>query len=255
MSTAVITGTTSGIGYSFSELLAKKGYNLILVSRNIDKLKKQQCMLERKYNIKCDFLAKDLSNIGEAEEVVSYIVEKKLKIDLLINNAGFNECGNFLDTNIEQELKIINLHNLTLTYLTKKIAQIMSRQRSGKILNLGSTGSFAPFPYDAVYAASKAYVLNFSSAIGSEVKRYGVTVSTLCPGATRTMFAEKANIDKTLLFRYFVMSPDKVVKLALKGLKKNKRIIIPGIYNKLLVMSMRILPYSVIEKISPLFFR
>ena len=77
MSTAVITGTTSGIGYSFSELLDKKGYNLILVSRNIDKLKKQQCMLERKYNIKCDFLAKDLSNIGEAEEVVSYIVEKK----------------------------------------------------------------------------------------------------------------------------------------------------------------------------------
>ena len=97
--------------------------------------------------------------------------------------------------------------------------------------------------------------MNFSSAIGSEVKRYGVTVSTLCPGATKTMFAEKANIDKTLLFRYFVMSPDKVVKLALKGLKKNKRIIIPGIYNKLLVMSMRILPYSVIEKISPLFFR
>ena len=90
--------------------------------------------------------------------MVSYIVEKKLKIDLLINNAGFNECGNFLDTNIEQELKIINLHNLVLTYLTKKFAQIMSQQRSGKILNLGSTGSFAPFPYDAVYAASKAYV-------------------------------------------------------------------------------------------------
>lgn len=255
MSTAVITGTTSGIGYSFSELLAKKGYNLILVSRNANKLKKQQYMLESKYNIKCDFLVKDLSNIREAEDVVSYIIEKKIKIDLLINNAGFNECGNFLDTNIEQEIKIINLHNLTLTYLTKKFAQIMSQQGNGKILNLGSTGSFAPFPFDAVYAASKAYVLNFSSAIGSEAKKYGVRVSTLCPGATNTLFAKKANIDKTLLFRYFVMSPDKVAEIALKGLKRNKRIIVPGIYNKILVISMKILPYSVIEKMSPLFFQ
>ncbi|WP_394926569.1 SDR family NAD(P)-dependent oxidoreductase, partial [uncultured Robinsoniella sp.] len=202
----------------------------------------------------CWTLVKDLTDLDAAKEVYEFVCKSRIKIDLLINNAGFNECGRFLETNLERELNIINLQNLILTYLTKVFSKAMSEQGGGKILNLGSTGSFAPFPYDAVYAASKAYVLSFSRAINSELKKQGVLVSTLCPGATNTLFAEKANIEKTILFRYFVMSPDKVARIAYRKLMKNKSVIVTGIYNKLLVVSMKLLPYCVIEKISPLFF-
>jgi len=249
--TVLITGTTSGIGYELSRVFAEKGYNLVLVSRNEQKLRSQKELL-KKYGVNIYTISKDLSDPKTPEEIYSEVKSQDIHVDILINNAGFNESGLFCSTSLEKELQMLQVHIISLTHLTKLFLPDMIKNKYGKILNLGSTGSFAPCPLDAVYAASKAYVLNFSSAIRAELAGTGVTVSTLCPGATRTEFAKKADIDNTLLFKIFVMEPQKVAEIAYKKLMKNKKVIITGVYNKLLVSSVAITPGIILDKLSML---
>jgi len=209
--TVLITGTTSGIGYELSKILAREGLDLVLVSRNEQKLRAQKEDLKNKYGRDVHAIAKDLSEPRAAEELFSDVQRQGIHIDILINNAGFNESGPFYETNLEKEMHMLQVHVASLTHLTKLFLPGMINKRYGKILNLGSTGSFAPCPMDAVYCASKAYVLSFSSAIRAELSGTGVTVSTLCPGATKTEFAKKANMENTLLFRSFVMEPQLLI--------------------------------------------
>jgi len=145
---------------------------------------------------------------------------------------------------------MLQVHIVSLTHLTKLFLPGMIKNKYGKILNFGSTGSFAPCPLDAVYCASKAYVLSFSSAIRAELAGTGVTVSTLCPGATKTEFAKKANMENTLLFSRFVMEPQEVATIAYREFMRNKKVIIPGLYNRLLVLSIAFTPGKILEKIS-----
>lgn len=249
MKTVLITGTTSGIGYELSKIFAMERFNLVLVSRNGQKLKMQKEDLEKRYEAKVFTIAKDLSDTKSPEEVFLYIQSQGLHIDILVNNAGFNESGPFYETSLLKELQMLQVHVASLTHLTKLFLPGMMKNDFGKILNFGSTGSFAPCPLDAVYCATKAYVLSFSSALRAELAGTGVTVSTLCPGATKTEFARKANMENTLLFKKFVMEPQKVAEIAYRGFMRNKKIIIPGWYNKILVLSLPITPSKILEKI------
>lgn len=249
MKTVLITGTTSGIGYELSKIFAMEGFNLVLVSRNEQKLKIQKEDLENKHKTKVFTIAKDLSDTKSPEEVFLDIQSQGLHIDILVNNAGFNESGPFYKTSLEKELQMLQVHITSLTHLTKLFLPGMMRNNYGKILNFGSTGSFAPCPLDAVYCATKAYVLSFSNALSAELSGTGVTVSTLCPGATKTEFAKKANMENTLLFKRFVMEPQEVAEIAYRGFMRNKKIIIPGLYNKILVLSFPITPSKILEKI------
>jgi len=251
----LITGTTSGIGYALAKQFAAKGYGLVLVSRNNDKLKEQKKELEKNHNVVVHVIMKDLCAENAAEEIYQELQNIDMPIHILVNNAGFNECGEFISTSIKKEVEMIQLHTITLTQLTKLFLPSMINSGEGHVLNVGSTGSYAPFPINAVYAASKAYVLSFSLALRTELKRKNVNITTLTPGATKTLFAEKAHMSNTILFSYFVMSPDKVAKKAINGMFKNKAIVIPGLYNKLLVLSMKIVPYAILQKISPLFYK
>lgn len=251
----LITGTTSGIGYELAKKFADKGYGLVLVSKNKDKLDEQKQQLLLNNDITIHTISKDLSKKNAALEIYKEVEEIKMPIHVLINNAGFNECGEFINTDIEKEIEMLQIHAIVLTQLTKFFLPNMIKNKFGYILNVGSTGSYAPFPINAVYAASKAYVLNFSLALRTELKRKNVYVTTLTPGATKTLFAEKAGINNTILFSCFVMYPEKVADEAIRGLFKNKAIVIPGLYNKLLVISMKIVPYSILQKISPLFYK
>lgn len=126
----------------------------------------------------------------------------------------------------------------------------MRKQGKGKILNIGSTGSFAPGPLNAVYCASKAYILSFSEGIAKDLEGTGITVTTLCPGATRTEFSEKAQLQDTKLFNSFVMTPDKVARIGYSAMMKEKRVVIVGLYNKLMVFSIRFSPRWMILKLS-----
>jgi len=246
MSTALITGTTSGLGYEFAKLFAKDHYDLVLVSRNMEKLKKQKEELQQAYGIKVSIYAFDLSVIGVAQTLYNVVNEQ---IDVLVNNAGFYEYGNFHEANLTKELEMVQLHNLFLTELSGYYIQDMVKRKSGKILNVASVAAFAALPYGAVYGATKAYILAFSKALHVELKRYGISVSALCPPATATQFALKANIESTPLFKGIVMEADVVAKIGYEGLMRNKNVILPGILSKGMYLSSKVVPTSLVNQV------
>ena len=250
MDTVLITGTTSGIGKAFAEKFASRGNNIILVSRNRDKLQQQQIDLQSRYQISVDYIPCDLAEVDAVDMIMEKIHSWGLSVDVLVNNAGFNEAGGFTNTSLLKELDMIQVHIKALTALTKLFLPGMIKRGYGHILNIGSTGSYMPCPYDAVYAATKAYVLSFSNGLYQELKGTGVTIPCLCPGATQTLFAEKANINNTLLFKLFVMQPEVVAAIGYNNLQKGKRVATAGLYNKLVVFSAKLLPVSMINLIA-----
>ena len=248
--TALITGTTSGIGYEFAKQFAADAIHLVLVSRNREKLMKQQEALSKEYAVRVDIIAVDLAQADAIEHIREQLEKLDIDISYLVNNAGFNEVGPFLETNIEKEKEMIQVHNVFVTELTKYLLPKMIKNNDGKIANIGSTGSYIPCPHDAVYAATKAYILFFSKALAVELKNSGVSVSLICPGATKTAFAEKANIQNTLLFKLFVMEPAVVAHKGYKAMMRGKKQIIVGLYNKVLVITGVLLPNALVNMIS-----
>lgn len=248
--TVLITGASSGIGLELSKLFARKGYNLVMVSQREENLEKAK-MLVCKENSKVKILtiAKDLVEASTPKEIFEYTKNNSIHIDILVNNAGIQVYGNFYNIDIEDTLNLMYVNMVALTKLTRLYVEEMVKVGSGKILNLASTGAFQPCPLNAVYCASKAFVLNFSEAIGEELKGTGVSVTTLCPGATRTNFAKRAHIEDIKLFSERVMEPSKVALIGYNALMKKKSVVVTGIYNKLLAESVRFIPRNMIIKI------
>ena len=245
--TALITGTTSGIGKAFAEKLAHEKYDLILVSRDEKKLAEQAHTLSGKYGIRVFEIPVDLLEIGAVQKVFDTVQKLKLNVQILINNAGFNECGIFLETSLQKEIDMIRLHAVCTTEMMKMFLPEMIKNKYGRILNLGSTGSFMACPHNAVYAATKAYILSVSKGVNAELKGSGVHIIALCPGATKTEFAHKAGIEKTLLFNVFVMTPEQIANIGFKALMRGKSLTVAGLYNKLLVLSAKILPSCILN--------
>ncbi len=157
---ALITGCTSGIGKALSVKFAQQGYNLILVAKNKDKLKELSNHLSQTFRIKSVFIVYGLEKPEAAEYVFRRVQELDLKIDVLVNNAGFNEFGSFIKTSREKEHDMMYLHMFFVTDMMKLFLPSMVDNKQGKILNIGSTGSYISCPYDAVYAATKSYILS-----------------------------------------------------------------------------------------------
>ena len=242
--TALVTGASGGIGEEFAKLLASRGCNLVLVARSGDKLARLAEALTAAHKIQVDCLPMDLSRASSAPQIQSMLESKKIEIDILINNAGFGTFGPFVDSDLESELAQIQLNVTTLTHLTKLMLPGMIRRGRGKILNVASTAAFQPGPLMAVYYATKAYVLSFSEALANELKGSGVTVTCLCPGPTRTGFMARAKMgDPEILAKKSVMMEAALVaRKGVDGLMKGKRLVIPGVLNKLLAHSTRLGP-------------
>lgn len=230
MDTVLITGASSGIGRELAKVFALHKYNLILVSRSTEKLRELANELIDKYKIKVEIIGQDLSKVGAAKKLFDNVIDRNLQVDILVNNAGVGAVGLFHEMEMESDMEMLQLNIVTLTEITKLFSRKMIEREKGKILNVASTGAFAPGPYIAIYYATKAYVLSFSEALCKELKPYNVTVTALCPGATRTNFAKNAGRENSSM----AMEPDKVAKIAYEGLKNNKRVVIPGIANKIL---------------------
>lgn len=173
-------------------------------------------------------IVQDLSKIGAAKELYQKVQAMNIEVGILINNAGIGYVGEFIrsERKLQEEIMILNMNNLVL--LTHCFAKAMVSSKSGKILNVASNGAFQPGPYIGTYYATKSFVLNFSQALRVEVKRYGVTVSTLCPGATVSDFARRAGKQQLKLS----MSAEEVADAGFRGLMKGKNVILPGIHNK-----------------------
>ena len=184
----LLTGASSGIGYEMASQLAAKKFNLILVARNEAKLREMQIALIAKHGILVRYIVKDLSDVQAAISLYKDVQHENLLVTALVNNAGVGNYGNFIETSLEEELKMIELNISSVVALTKLFARDMVSRKSGKIMNVGSVLSFLPFPYYSVYSATKAFVLAFSETLAAELDGTGVIVTSLYPGTTDTGF-------------------------------------------------------------------
>ncbi|PGY09757.1 SDR family oxidoreductase [Bacillus sp. AFS031507] len=246
MKTALITGATSGLGYEFVKLFANDGYNLVLVARNGKKLEE----IKRTFtNIEVTVIPKDLSVLGAPKEVFEKLENLGIDIDVLVNNAGFGLMGKFDELDIQKELNMIQLNISALTELTYYCLQKMKQRNSGKILNVASTAAFQPGPLMAVYYATKAFVLSFSEALVEELSGSSITVTTLCPGATKTNFGSVASVEGTKMFSK-AMASDLVAKSGYEALMRGKRVIITGGLNKAGALGAKFMPRNIAAKIA-----
>jgi short-subunit dehydrogenase len=229
--TVLITGASGGIGYELAKLFAHKGYHLILTARNSQKLKALKDKLQEETSSKIAIITEDLSQIGAGQRVFEKVKAIEARVDILINNAGAGYTAAFHEKAYEQDFQVMQLNMGALTELTKLFGGEMITNKHGKILNVASTGAYHGGPYTAVYYATKAYVLSLTEALQTELKPYGITVSVLCPGATQTEFAKRAGRKEAGI----AMEAKTVAEIAFKGLMKDKKIIIPGVRNKLFI--------------------
>lgn len=242
MKTTLITGASGGIGKEFAKIFARKRYNLVLVARNESKLQQIAKSFEKEYDIRVTVLPFDLSQTNSAYKLYSEIKDRKIQIDILINNAGIGDYGYFMESDLKRTSDMINLNITTLTELSLLFLKEMKTRNNGKILNIASTASFQPVPKFAVYGATKSYVLNFTEALHYELKGTNVSASVLCPGPTSTGFEKSANIKGSNLFKSGVMKAEKVAEIGYKGLMKNEMSIIPGFKNKIMAILSNMMP-------------
>ena len=245
--TALITGASVGIGYELSKIFAKNGYNLVLVSRNKQRLEAIADEMEKQHDIIAKVIPKDLSKSSAPRELYEDTISDAIDIDVIVNNAGFGINGNFTDFGVDEYVELIQVNGTSLTLLCKLFETDMVMRRSGSILNVASTAAFQAGPLMGSYYASNAYVLSLSEALNNELARDGVKVSVLCPGPSETEFANRAEMTTERIINVpWVMKADDVAKIGYSGLMKGKKIIIPGLMNKLLAFSVRLTPRLVL---------
>lgn len=244
----LITGASSGIGKALAQLFAADGFDLVLVARNEETLNEIATALAAQHGIKATVVGKDLSRPQAPEEIHDTLQQASITVDILVNSAGTQVYGPLQDTDPADQLRLIQVNLVALTHLTMLFSREMVARGQGKILNVASTGAYAPAPLNAVYCATKAYVLSFSEAIARDLEGTGVTVTCLCPGATETAFARRAGIENVRLFQSFVMKPEAVALAGYEGLMAGKTTVVPGLYNQLMVHSIRFTPRSVVTR-------
>jgi short-subunit dehydrogenase len=248
--TALVTGASVGIGYELAKCFAEDGYNLILVSRDKDRLTEVARELEQAHGIKVAILVRDLAEPRASDSIAQDLQKASVDIDVLVNNAGFALHGSFVDAPIEDILNMTQLHMTAVAHMSRLLLPGMIARGRGKILNVASTAAFQSGPFMAVYYATKAFVLSFSEAIATELEGTGVTVTALCPGSTRTEFQKRAGIE---LLRavggVLLMDAPTVARIGYKGLMKNKAVVIPGFKNRFLVSCVRFLPRAFTRKV------
>jgi short-subunit dehydrogenase len=247
--TALITGASNGIGLELAKVHASKGGDLILVARSKDKLEALKSEIEAQYKVEVVCIEKDLSLPNAAQDI--YNETKNIQVDYLMNNAGFGDHGFFTDTNWSKEHQMIELNITALTQFTKLYLQDMVKRGNGKIMNVASTASFQPGPTMAVYCATKAYVLSFSEAVNNEVSDKGVTITALCPGATKSGFDVAASMENSNLFKNKNLPTSKEVAIyGYASMMKGKAVAIHKLSNYIMANSGRFVPRSWVVKIA-----
>lgn len=233
---ALITGASSGIGRDIARELSKRGYELVIVARNLERLNK----LKEELNTKVEIESMDISVVENCKK----LYEKHNDIDILINNAGFGDCGGFTKTSLDKELQMINTNVIAYHVLTKLYLQKMREKNKGIILNVASIAGFMPGPLMATYYSTKAYIVRLSEAIREELRREKskVQISILCPGPVDTNFNKVADVQ----FALKGLSSEYVAKYAVNKMLKGKFYIVPGTKIKLAKFAIKIVPNNIV---------
>ncbi len=249
--TALITGASSGIGLHLAKEFAKRKHPLVLVAPVASELHAIASELRTAGANLVKTVAKDLAQPEAPQEIFDELSRERIYVDVLVNNAGSAHRGKIWEIPIADDILLLRLNIEAVLRLTKLFLPGMIKQRRGRILNVASVAGFEPGPLLAVYHASKAFVLSFSEALATELADTGVTATALCPGPTDTDFFEKSGMVGARLFqRGNLMAPQDVAKAGYEGLMAGDRVVVPGVANKIIVFSRRLLPEATLAKMT-----
>ncbi|OUO86532.1 short-chain dehydrogenase [Gordonibacter sp. An230] len=239
--TALVTGATSGIGEALCLLFASDGYDLVTVARDEEALEKQAEEL-RILGVDVLPVACDLSDPDSARTIFKRVQKADKEIEILVNDAGYSPAGQFSDLPISDIRAMIQVSVTSLAELTSVFLHPMIERGHGRILNMSSMMAKTPCPYNALYGAAKVFVLSFSAALARELRATGVSVTTVCPGATRTNFPKNAGIEGAPAWKYFSMSPDETAIRVYRALMRGERCAVTGWVNKVGALGVRFMP-------------
>ena len=244
---ALVTGASVGIGAELARELARHGHDLVLTARRVAPMQALADEL-RRTGAEATVIAADLSRPGAVPAFLEDVVGRGLDVDVLVNNAGFGAAGRFARMEPHRLGEMLQVNIVALTELTRLLLPGMIERGFGRVLLVASVAGFQPGPHMAAYFASKAYVLSLGEALAYELRGTGVTVTTLCPGATATEFFDVAGTEKSIMARHLrrMMPPEEVARLAYRGLAAGKRVVITGAMNRLTAMAGRYAPRPVV---------
>lgn len=252
MTYALVTGASKGIGKSIAEELARRGNNVLLVSRSENLLKQLADSLHQTYKVQTDYLVLDLASPDAAGAIYTWYKSKGYQLNILVNNAGYGVWGKFDALSSEKQNEMLQINMLTLVNLTHTFIPELKKLKQSYILNIASSAAYQAVPTLSLYAASKAFVLSFSRGIRIELKDAGVYVSCVCPGPTTTGFIARAGMNASIEKKAeaFSMTADAVARIAVQGMYKGRAEIIPGFINKITAAATSILPKALLEAIA-----
>jgi uncharacterized protein len=245
---ALVTGASSGIGRELARILARSGYDLVLVARNRAALDELARELRQRYSQESNPIEVDLAQPGAAQQLLAQLPTREFEV--LVNVAGVGLRGPFSETDSAREIAMVHLNVIALTELTKLLLPGMLARRRGRILNVASAAAFLPGPFMAVYYATEAYVLSFSEALSEELRNSGVTVTALCPPPTQTDFAATAGATRTRVFASRAADPRWVAEVGFRGMMRGRAVVVPGLPTRLFVGLLRFLPRSMARRAS-----
>jgi short-subunit dehydrogenase len=247
--TVLVTGASSGIGRELAKTFAADGSRLVLLARKRHALQDLAEELRKTYKAQSEVFTADLAEPAAPQRIFEHLQANGTRVDVLINNAGFGAQGRFVELPLQRQLEMIQVNVASLTHLTALLLPGMIERRRGGILNVASTAAFQPGPGMAVYYATKAFVLSFTEAVAEEVRGRGLTVCALCPGPTRTHFAEAAGAHFSRRFTKGAMSAEAVARAGHRSFRSGQVVAIPGFRNRLLAFCVRLGPRALVRKI------
>jgi short-subunit dehydrogenase len=245
---ALVTGASSGIGADLARELARHGHDVVLTARRAPELEALATEL-RALGAVATVMPKDLGVPGAARELAREIDTRGMRIDVLINNAGFGDVGPFVREDPDRIDAMLQVNVAAPTALTRAILPGMVARRRGRVMLVSSTGAFQPGPNMATYCASKAYVLSLGEALARELRGTGVTLTTLCPGATHTGFAAESGAESLPLFSSRLvpkMTSESVARAGYEAMMRGKPVLVTGVVNKIVAFSGRVFPRAVV---------
>ncbi|MGI5393241.1 SDR family NAD(P)-dependent oxidoreductase [Streptomyces sp. CA-251251] len=247
MTTALITGSTAGIGAAFARRLAADGHDLVLVARDTKRLREQATELHDRHGIEAEVLTADLATDTGIDAVAARLGERRNPVDLLVNNAGFGNKGRFLEVSMADELTMLKVHCEAVLRLTSAAAEAMRERGRGGVVNVASVAAFVP---RGTYGASKAWVVQFTQGVAKDLTGSGVRLMALCPGFVRTEFHERAGMGTDNIPNWMWLDADKVVAAALADLSRGKSLSIPDPRYKTLMGAAKLVPRGLLGGLS-----
>jgi len=256
--TALITGASAGIGFAIAEVLAGKGFDLVLVARRGEELSRLALRLESEHGIRAMARPVDLLHDDAAAQLETELRREGIVVDLLVNDAGLMEVGSFHELPLERLLRMVRLNAVVLTELTHRFVGPMVERKHGRILNVASLAAFQPVPSLALYAATKAFVLSLTESLSEELKGTGVTVTALCPGLTRTHMVEQAQEASSMARatpEFLISKTADVAREGVDACLSGQVIVVPGLPNRLQASIVGFYPRRLVRTIAGLIGR